>query len=79
MGRVVVPLSLSLSLCGQVEPRILEQIVLDILRRKETSSKDRQGTLLNFEREFEKEGRYSRLDFNFRVRNAEEEGVAMQF
>lgn len=76
MSRVVVPLSLSL--CGQVEPRILEQIVLDILRRKETS-KDRQGTLLNFEREFEKEGRYSRLDFNFRVRNAEEEGVAMQF
>lgn len=78
MSRVVVPLSLSLSLCGQVEPRILEQIVLDILRRKETS-KDRQGTLLNFEREFEKEGRYSRLDFNFRVRNAEEKGVAMQF
>lgn len=77
MSRVVVPLSLSL--CGQVEPRILEQIVLDNLRRKETSSKDRQGTLLNFEREFEKEGRYSRLDFNFRVRNAEEEGVAMQF
>lgn len=76
MGRVVVLLCLSVARLNLEFSNKSFSIFVEERRTR----KNKAGNVLKFRtREFEKEGRYSKLDFNFRVRDAEEKkGVAMR-